>query len=127
MLAAQVAYAAGRLDVPAATAQARRPVTVVGAEQLIAVDRFWLTRHEAVERTFVFAAQVASVAGRLDTPAAAEQACRAVTVVGAEQLTVVFRLCPTRQDAVVRTVGRFAAHSAYDVVRLDAPAAAEQA
>lgn len=126
-MAAQVAYAGGRLEVPAATTQARRPVMVVGAEQLTAVDRFWLTRHEAVERTFVFAAQVARVAGRFDTPATAEQACRAVTVVGAEQLTVVFRFWLTRQDAVVRTVGRFATHKPYGVGRLDAPAAAEQA
>lgn len=57
-LAAQVAYAAGRLVAPAAVVQAWRPVMVVGAEQLIGVVRFWDTRQEAVVRIVVDVAHV---------------------------------------------------------------------
>ena len=72
--AAHVTYAAGKFETPAAATQACRPNTVVGIEQLTAVVEFWLTRQEAAVRTVVFVAQVASVVGRLDTPATAAQA-----------------------------------------------------
>lgn len=72
--AAHVAYAAGKFGTPAAATQACKPNTVVGIEQLTAAVEFWLTRQEAAVRTVVFAAQVASVVGRLDTPATAAQA-----------------------------------------------------
>ena len=71
---AQEAYTAGRLETPAAAAQAWRPVTVAGAEQLTALLRFKDTKHEALLRVVVPAVQLAYAAGRLETPAAATQA-----------------------------------------------------
>lgn len=54
--------------------QACKAVTVAGAEQLTGVDRFWLTRHDAVVRTVLLAAHVAYAVGKLEAPAAATQA-----------------------------------------------------
>lgn len=79
------------MEAPAAEAQAWRPVTVKGAEQLTAVLRFWLTRQDAVLRTFVPTVQLMYAGGRLEAPAAATQPWRPVTVTGVEQLTGVPR------------------------------------
>lgn len=49
-------------------------MTVEGAEQLTAVERLWLTRHDAVVRTVLLAAHVAYAVGKLEAPAAATQA-----------------------------------------------------
>ena len=90
--------------------------------------RFRLTKHEAAVRTDGrFAAHVAIGVGSRAIPAATEQARRAGTVAGKEQLTVKFRFRLTKHEAVVRTDGRFAAHEAYDVGSWDVPAATEQA
>ena len=124
-LAAHVAYAAGRLAAPAAEVQACKPVTVAGAEQLTAVDRFWLARQEAVVRTVEPAAHVAYAVGRLEAPAAATQAWRPVTVVGAEQLTAVVRFWLTKQDAVLATLVP-TVQLIYAGGRLGIPAAATQ-
>lgn len=72
------------------------------------------------------AAHVANAAGRLAAPAAEVQACKPVTVAGAEQLTAVVRFWETRQEAVVRIVVP-AAQVEYAVGRLEAPAALTQA
>ena len=126
VLVAQVAKAVGRLEAPAAVTQAWRPVTVVGAEQLTAVVKFWLTKQDAVLRTLVPTAQVAYAAGRFEVPATALQAWRPATVTGAEQLTAVVKFKLTKQDAVLRLVVP-AAHVAYAAGRVETPAAATQA
>ena len=84
------AYAAGRLAAPAAVVQVWSAVTLSGAERFTTVLVIWLTKREAVVRILGSAARTAYAVGRFETPAAAMQAPRPVTVVGAEQLTVVF-------------------------------------
>lgn len=100
-------------------------MTVKGAEQLTAVDKFWLTRHDAVVRIVELAAHVAYAVGRLEAPAAATQAWKPVTVVGAEQLTAVVRFWLTKQDAVLTTLVP-TVQLIYTGGRLGAPAAATQ-
>lgn len=56
------------------------------------IVEFELTMHDAVVTTVGrLCAQVAYAAGRLAAPAAVVQACRAVTVFGAEQFTAVVK------------------------------------